>query len=339
MLMDVKVCINESHVNRIGVEALIGKYNYGRYCEDRSLPVEQSRRLVVDRLWKLITQPGFQYIAAYSLSEELLGLLLFRLSEWDSEHFGYNVAVIESIISKSLGYEQELEIVNILIEKFFSWCETSKIRFVSVRVPALNLPVIHSMERWGFNYIENWIFNKFDLSKLSGFIKPPLRLRLARQGDLDYMLDYSKDAFSTQRFHADAHITCNQANSLYHKWILTAYNDPNQEILVCDIENKPAALMIYYRSDLQQYFGLRFAMWKMALLDPQYRSKGLGKDFFVALLYHHQEEDLNVVDSGLTTRNIASLNLHTKLNFEVITTLVTFHRWFPGNTDPALAFE
>jgi len=293
----------------------------------------------MDRLWVLITQPGFQCIAAYSLSEELLGLLLFRLSEWDSEHFGYNVAVIESIISNSMGYEQELEIVDVLIERFLTWCETSKIRFVSIRVPTLDLPVIHSLERWGFNYIESWIFNKFDLSKLRGLIKPSVRLRLAQQGDLDYMVDYSRDAFSCHRFHADAHVTRNQANSLYHKWILTAYKDPNQEILVCDIDSKPVAFMIYYRSDLQQYFGLRFAMWKMALLDPQFRSKGLGSDFFVALMYHHQKEGLNVVDSGLTTRNVASLNLHTKLNFEVITTVVTFHRWFSGNTDLALAFK
>ena len=326
--MDAKVYINEPKINRIGLEALISKYNYGRYCEDRSLPLEQSQRLVIDRLLTLITQPGLQSIATYSLSEELLGFLLFRLSEWDSEHFGYNVVIIESIITKSLNYEQELEIVDMLIEKFLTWCETSKIRFASTRIPSLNLPVIHGLERWGFHYIENWIFNKFDLSKLNGFIKQPLSLRIARQNDLDCMLDYSRDAFSTQRFHADAHITSNQANSLYEKWILTAFNDPNQEILVCDIENKPAALMIYYRSDLQQYFGLRFAMWKMALLDPQNRSKGLGTDFFVALMYHHHEEGLDVVDSGLTIRNIASLNLHIKLNFKVINTLVTFHRWF-----------
>lgn len=337
--MDVKVCINEPKVNRVGLEALIGKYNYGRYCEDRSLPLEQSRRLVIDRLWTLITQPDYQSIAAYSLSEELLGFLLFRLSEWDSEHFGYNVVIIESIISKILGYEQELEIVDSLIEKFITWCETSKIRFVSVRIPSLNHAVIHSLERWGFHYIENWIFNKFDLFKLNGFIKPPLSLRIARQDDLDCMLDYSRDAFSTHRFHADAYITCNQANSLYEKWILTAFKDPSQEILVYDIENKPAAFMIYYRSDLRQYFGLRFAMWKMALLDPQNTGKGIGTDFFVALMYHHQAEDLDIVDSGLTTRNIASLNLHIKLNFKVLTTLVTFHRWFPSNNDLVVAVE
>lgn len=326
--MDVKLCINKPKVNRIGLEALIYEYKYGRYCEDRSLPLEQSQHLLIDRLSTLITQPGFQSIAAYSLSEELLGFLLFRISKWDSEQFGYNVVIIESIISKSLGYEQELEIVDALIEKFLTWCETSRIRFTSVRVPSLNLPVVHSLERWGFHYIENCIVNKFHLSRLNGFIKPPLSLRLARQDDLDCMLDYSRDAFSTHRFHADAHITGNQANSLYEKWILSAFNDPNQEILVCDIESKCAAFMIYYRSDLRQYFGLRFAMWKMALLDPQNRSKGLGTDFFIALMYHHEEEGLDVVDSGLTTRNIDSLNLHIKLNFKVITTLVTFHKWF-----------
>jgi RimJ/RimL family protein N-acetyltransferase len=85
--------------------------------------------------------------------------------------------------------------------------------------------------------------------------------------------------------------------------------------------------MIYYSSDLREYFGLQFAMWKMALLDPMNRNKGLGTDFFIACLHYHREEGLDVVDSGLSIRNLSSLNLHIKLNFKITSTLVTLHKW------------
>ena len=314
-------------LNKAELESLIHLYTYGRYCEDISLPLESSQRLTMDRLLHLTNEANIQVIESYSLSGELLGTLVFRLSQWDTEHFGYNVCIIEAIILKRLGYEQEFEISEILVEKFLAWCESEKMRFISIKVPSLDLPVVHSLERWGFHYIENWIYNKYDLTKLDSLSKPPYQLRLARSIDFDLMVDFSRDAFSTQRFHADAHIAHDKADSLYEKWIQTAFNDPNQKVLVLDIKHRPAAFMIYYSSDLREYFGLQFAMWKMALLDPMNRSKGLGADFFIACLHYHREEGLDVVDSGLSIRNLASLNLHIKLNFKVTSTLVTLHKW------------
>jgi RimJ/RimL family protein N-acetyltransferase len=324
--MDMKVHITNT-VNKAELESLTRQYKYGRYCEDISLPLESSQRLTLDRLLHLTTQANTHVIESYSLSGELLGTLFFRLSQWDTEHFGYNVAIIEAIISKRLGYEQELEISEILVEKFLAWSESEKMRFISVRVPSLDLPVIHSLERRGFHYIENFMQNKYDLTRLDSLSKPPYELRLAQSSDFDLMVDFSREAFSTQRFHADAHIAHDKADSLYEKWIRTAFNDPDQKVLVLDIKHKPAAFMIYYSSDLRKYFGLQFAMWKMALLDPMNRSKGVGTDFFIACMYYHREEGLDVVDSGLTIRNLASLNLHNKLNFKIISTLVTLHKW------------
>ena len=324
--MNMEVHITNT-VNKAELESLIHQYKYGRYCEDISLPLEGSQRLTLDRLLHLTTQMNTQVIESYSSSGELLGTLFFRLSQWDTEHFGYNVAIIEAIIPKRLGYEQELEISETLVEKFLAWCESEKMRFISIKVPSLDLPVVHSLERFGFHYIENWIYNKFDLNRLDSLNKPPYQLRLAQSSDFDLMVDFSRNAFSTQRFHADTHIARDKADSLYEKWIQTAFNDPNQKVLVLDIKDRPAAFMIYYISDLREYFGLQFAMWKMALLDPMNRSKGLGTDFFLACLHHHREEGLDVADSGLSIRNLASLNLHIKLNFKVTSTLVTLHKW------------
>jgi GNAT superfamily N-acetyltransferase len=324
--MDVMMGINIKMDNG-ELEALIEQYKYGRYCEDPCLPLEGSRRFVFNHVRQYLSHDESKCVAAFSSTGQILGLLIFKLSQWDTEHFGYNVVVINSVITRELDYDQKLEIASALLEQFHIWCQAAYVRFVSVRVPALDLPVVHSLERWGFRYIESWIYNKYDLNKVDRFGKTPYELRLAQPDDCGVMLDYSGGAFSTQRFHADPHIVRHKADSLYEKWILTAFKDPSQHILVLDIENRPVAFMIYYKNDLRQYFGLQFAMWKMALLDPGSRGRGWGTEFFIALIHYHRRDGLDVVDSGLSMRNLVSLDLHNKLHFKVISTVVTFHKW------------
>ena len=95
-----------------------------------------------------------------------------------------------------------------------------------------------------------------------------------------------------------------------------------------DYEGKPVAFMIYYINDLRKYFNLNYAQWKMGLVDPQKQHKGIGFDFVKALFQFHKDQGVDIIDSGLSIRNIASLNWHNKLNFKIISTLVTFHKWY-----------
>jgi L-amino acid N-acyltransferase YncA len=325
-MMDVNTKL-DVQLDQGELEDLIGQYKYGRYFEDRSLPREGSQRFMLDDMRKFLSREEAKCAAAFSSSAELLGILLFRMSLWDTEHFGFNVAVIDAMITQDLDHDRKVEVANALLQQFHKWCRSADIRFASLRVPGLDLAVIHSLEQWGFRFIETWIYNNFDLHKIDNFKKTAHKLRMVIPEDLNMMLEYSKGAFATQRFHADSQINRDKADSLYEKWIQTAYNDSGQKILVLELENKPAAFMIYWENDLRQYFGRQFIMWKFALLDPANRGKGLGTDFFVALMHQHRSEGFDVLDSGLSMRNLNSFNLHNKLSFKIVSAVVTFHKW------------
>lgn len=324
--MSLRACMDPA-LGDDELSALTGEYRYGRYCEDSSLPLPGSRRLVLDRVREFRSGQEAHCLAAMSRAGTALGILLFKLSRWDSEHFGYPVAVVDSVVVKTLGYDGELEVANVLLEGLNEWCQFAGVRLVSARVSARDLPVIHGLERSGFRFIESWIFNKYDLSRLPEPRVDPNCLRLAHRGDLDLMHEYSRGAFVTQRFHADPRVDPERADSLYRKWISTSFDDPNQRVLALEDTGKPVAFMIYYESDLTTCLSRRFAMWRMALLDPASRGKGVGTEFFTALLYHHREAGFDVVDSGLSMRNLASLHLHNRIGFKVVATLVTFHLW------------
>jgi RimJ/RimL family protein N-acetyltransferase len=317
----------DKKINKDELMALIDQYKFGRYCEDVDLPVEASRQYVADQIQKFLAGRDSECVQALSSSSELQGLLAFKLSRWDTDHFGYNVALIDTVAVKESDYFRQREIADALLKEFIKWCQIHTIRFISVKVPALNLPVVHSFENHGFHFYEAWIFNKFDHKKLDIEKGSPYSLRFAQEEDFKLMLNFSKGAFSSHRFFADPHIPYHKADSLYTKWIRSSIEDSNQKILTLDFDNKPVAFMTFYENDLSQYFDLKFAMWKMAVLDPTCRGKGFGTDFFISLMFHHRQNGLDITDSGISMRNVSSLNLHTKLNFKFISTLVTFHKW------------
>lgn len=306
---------------------LLDRHKFGRYLEDPDLPGQASQAHWRDHVRGYWAGTDAHDIEVRSGDGRLDGVLLFKLSRWDTDHFGYPVVIVDSIILRENGYASRLKTAGELLDKLGRRLRSQKIRFASIRIPALDLASVHALEKRGFEYIESWIYNKFDLRKLEKPARPARPLRLATPADEAAMIAYSQGAFDTQRFHADGRIDRRKADSLYVKWIKTTFRDPLQKTLVMEVENKPAAFMTYYQNDLRGRFGLRFVLWKMALLDPALRGKGLGAVFFDSLLRRHREEGFDIVDSGLSMRNIASLNLHNKCGFKTISTVLTFHKW------------
>jgi GNAT superfamily N-acetyltransferase len=318
----------DSHTDVGALRHLLDQQRYGRYCEDSALPSKRVTDYLLHTVQDHFAGPNNQALAIVTDTGEMVGLLLHRLSSWDTEHFGFPFAIVDGLYTAALGYAEELDLVHQLLQGFERWCQNQRIRFASIRIPSRHLPAVHGLEQSGFRLIEAWIYNKFDLARLGDTDKVLPSLRNARPEDGEYMLEYSKGAFSTHRFHADPRILPEKADSLYCKWILTALSDPQQEILTADQDGEPYAFMVFYRNDFREYFGVRMVQWKMALLDPHNRGKGLGTDFFLALLHRHRAEGMDVVDSGLSMRNLTSLNLHNKLGFRVVSTIITFHKWF-----------
>lgn len=306
---------------------ILSNNKYGRYFEDTELPYDKTVLYTVDCVLNLISEKHAEYRIEKSKTNNIEGIVIFRKSAWDTEHFEKNTAIIDYIFVNQKVHSKKIEITKFLINSFLQWCNQEKIEFVVAKIPSLDLISINELLHKGFDFIESWIFNKIDLRKYKINNDNLLTLRLANESDLHYMLEYSKDAFNTQRFHADYHIPYAKAEGLYEKWIKNSFNDSKQKILVYDHNGIPSAFMTYYILDLSKYYNLKFAMWKMALINPLLRGQGKGMSFFNSLFDYHKKEGLDILDSGLSLRNIVSLNTHNKVNFKVVSTLATLHLW------------
>ncbi len=320
--------ISNNEFSDINLDIILEKYVFGRYLEDKSFDSIQSKAYLKDTLLDYVKNGVNEYLIAFDKNKDPQGILLYRESKWDTDHFGYNVAIIDHLITRQENYTSTVKISAALLSSFDNWSQEKNIRFVSVKIPSQDLAVLHAVENKGFIYIENWIYNNYDLKNLKEENKGELQIRYGNDLDKEFMIKYSKGAFNTHRFHADTRIDVKKADSLYEKWIISAFDDPQQKVAVYDHEGIPTAFMIYYISDLTTYFKCKFAMWKMGLVNPELGHKGIGNKFVQSLFTFHKDENLDIIDSGLSIRNLPSLNWHNKLNFKITSTLVTFHKWY-----------
>jgi L-amino acid N-acyltransferase YncA len=325
LLMPDDVCIG-FRPTAAQLTPLLAVYRYGRYGENYRLPPERSRGHERRLLEQALARPETMTVAVMA-GERLDGLLVGRYSAWDSEHFGYGVAVIDGIYLPEGGYERDRGVAEQLVGGFEAWCRGQGVRFASIRLSSLQLPAIHALEQAGFRYIESYIYNVFDLDRLGEPNGPLPTLRLARPEDEAIMMSYASGAFATQRFHADPRVAPDKAEGLYRKWIASAFADPSRQTLVMEDNGRPVAFMVYRAEYYRDTLGLRSASLNMAVLDPENRGKCTCTLFYQALLHHYRREGFDIVESGLTLRNQASLNWHNRIGFRIVSTQVTFHRW------------
>jgi len=298
---------------------------YGRYFEDRDFSIESARLILTDQLTKLVSNPDGVVVTA-QVANQIVGVAVLRKSLWDTEHFGFGMAVLEHVIPFAEDEAKRKEITKHLLSAVNSWLEENDIHFISSRIPSLDLAVIQGAEEMGFRFIESWVYSKF---KLKDFVKPDHipNLRYAKEEDKELMLKYSKGAFSTQRFHADTRFSKQKADDLYEKWVSSAFEDKNQKIAVLDVDGAPSAFMIYYEQTKLGVEANKYTMWKFTVINPDMRGKGVGKIFFDALKAHHAQEGSEFIESGVSLRNLPSMNLHNGLNFKLISSLTTLHKW------------
>ncbi len=310
------------------LRALTDQQLYGPHLEDWTLPAEGARQLLCDELANLPVDADHGSAVTLSAVGEPLGLLVFRRSRWDSEHFGFPVGAIDRILTAGLDDGTEREVVARLLGAFEGWRAEAGLRFAFARVPARHLAAVQGLERHGFGYIETYLWNRVDLARVDAAPSPSIRFRTARPEELETVVGWSRGAFSTQRFHADPNVDPAAAEALYEKWIRTAFDAAGREAVVAESEGAPAGYFDYEIRDLRPWIGVRTTALKMLLFDPERRGRGLGVALYSAFLRAQKEAGLDRVESGLTLRNVRSSNLHARLGFRNVAFGVTLHKWW-----------
>ena len=316
--------VRHSREVRAEIDSLFEGYSYGRYCGDRTLDTAQARRLERDRALVFLQDSGScSWIALQG--GDPVGMLGLRISGWDTAFWGVKYASIEYVTAAGSDQDRE-QALELLLNEGDAWCRQERVEFCVARVDARDLKAIHALEHHEFRYVETTVENSFDFRRASpptcekGVLRPPM------PGEEATLVAATREAFLSHRFYADPAFPRERVDAMYESWVVNSLRDPNWQTLVLEAERIPRGFLAYRLEDLTPYIGLRFAKWRIAALAPENRGKGYGEALFAGAL-RALLGTVDVVDSGLTTRNLRSVNLHSKIGFRTICCSVTLHRW------------
>lgn len=260
----------------------------------------------------------------YEIVDGLPVLLGVRLSEWDSQHFGYGVASI------NLVHSQQSEASNRrcarLLSDILAVLRSEKIRFVAARLPGDMIPTIHIFEDAGFRYHETMIWPVAPCS--DAIPRFPETVRLMREEDLPGVMSIAATS-QDQRTHfsSDSGFDRQQLNRLYEKWIQTSWTN-GEPIAVVEHAGRIAGYFNFKMDDaLSGALGYSYGEMRLLALDGAARGQGLGRKLFHAAMSIMREMGGDYIHSSYASNNHLSARLHDISGFHSAYEEVTLHLW------------
>jgi len=247
-----------------------------------------------------------------------------RISGWDKDHFGFDMAGIRVLFSSPTAEGEKF--IKDTLSACMAFLKAKGISFASARIQGDDLCSIHVLEHLGFRYYENIIWPVLDTRRVAETIPPGLRLM--KPEDLDRARHIASHyQYERGHFHCDDRFPKPLVNTMYAKWVETAFNR-NGTVAVIESDDEVAGYFVYEMDkSLSAHLGYSYGRLQSLALDQSARGKGLGKKLFDGTLALIKQSGGQYIDSGYATKNHLSARLHHTNGFLPVYEEVTLHNW------------
>jgi hypothetical protein len=266
-------------------------------------------------------------ITAY-YNGKLAALLSYSGLDWDTKHYGYKSGHINHLLTDN---KLDQTVIRDCLEKVLSLfkqhCSDAKIRHVSA-----------DLSSWDFNksYILQAANFKYILTQIDGFVKgyidpikaiDEIEFGLVRPDEIDFYEKLAANSyFLGGRFYADSGFDRIKVDQMYSSLVSSSFKSGNV-LLSYRVKDQPVGLFISKQiKTYSQFAGLRVALLRFLIVDPQFRGRRFAQDLFIRTV-NYLKENCDLVGTGLEIHNIPSLNLHSKLTFSFNYTHNAYHWW------------
>lgn len=248
----------------------------------------------------------------FDLSSAFLRLSA-KVVPWDSDVFGFAVAQIQHLrvfdSHRAMGD----------YARFQDWLDTGRVGIVSSRLPHHQLRESMFLEANGFRFVEMVLHPTLENLQSLDIPQDSLRITPACDSDLHLLEDIAERAFRHERFHVDPRLDPRLGDRRYRRWVTNSLGHPVQRLLkITDDQRLVAMFLVESRDD-------RSAYWHLTAISPKWQGRGYGHRVWRSMLRHHQAEGCETLMTTISARNVAVLNLYSKLGFRFQPSEMTFH--------------
>ena len=310
------------------LKPLIADYQFKPYKE---YEIEQSLldRYVIEEISDILSrESGFVFVGEEM--GELVGLATLEKLDWDTKHFGIEMAKIRHLIARD-GYPKALKVKRELISHLLAECREKRISHISARIYKEDISSIHALENKGFQLMDVIVTYYLDLRKMKP-VRPrtQCRIRQFKQEDMPKLKEIVMECFgvetvATDHFHADPTLPKEKSDELYVQWIIESIREPSDTILIAELNRKLIGFTAcrVHRS-LGEKLGIRFGTIILTGVIPSARGKSVATSLSHAALQWFADK-VDIVERGGQVSNYAVQRVWNRSGFRIVRSQCTFH--------------
>lgn len=253
---------------------------------------------------------------------EPAGFISASKLEWDSRHFGIEMARIKHLVANG-DYSESFATKSALLSAVLKEAPQRNIQHFTACIHTQDTSSLHALEKNGFQVMDSRLTYAIDLHK-KRFIKHRNQypIREFRNGDLKHLGQIALESFTlgrlaTDRFHADPSLSSKKSDELYVEWIINSCRGSADIVLVAEIDGTPVGYITCELSeDLTQKLGRRFGFVIINAVSPSARGKGVYASLFNSALGWLAER-IDIVEVGTQIGNYVVQKVWTKFGLSL----------------------
>jgi hypothetical protein len=309
------------------IKEFLIEVKYGRYMKESTSQKNINHDIEVKKNFE--KNPSHQLVVAVGDNDDILGVIGFQLSEWDSKIFKKRVVIIKTFATIEYSLYESYHIAEALIQHFERWVIFNRGEVIIAKIDTTYSSCIRVLSEKNYLHYETNLIQTLDLNEVS--LAESLtsdKYRFADENDLDELKRIAgTNTFPLSHFYLDRRFKKKYVDNMYSKWIENSINS-DDKILVIEHDSDIAGMFIYH---LNEDSDLKHATWKFAAVDKKYRKRNYGNKIFDLAIQSCIKDGAKWIDTSLAIKNTISLRIHSRLNFMPVMSLYTFHKWIDYN--------
>lgn len=244
--------------------------------------------------------------------------LIYFITPWDTEIFGYKVVNIDSWETKTTD---ELDHLADKLEKV---CLIEDVKVIVWKVDSTANEMIDFLQNRNYKYIEMSIVPFIDplTANLDDISDEALEsVRIANKNDFGKLKEIARTSFRNDRFHKDPNFNNVDADRRYVYWLENSINDGDQ-IYAIFSDKEPAGFFTIKIDERH-----KSAELGIECISPRFQGRRLGTIMNMVNLYNLKERGFIHFETQISVSNLSIFNLYVSLGFKFKNQKICFHKW------------
>jgi len=306
---------------------LIDRYLLSEWRRYRIFTNEEQVRYIIFHIRQLI-QKNSENILLIAFKRNIpVGLALFCFLDWDSLHFGINMAAIKYLISEGSYFEQ-IEIKNQLLQRIVEISRCEHVSHVSFRVDSEDYSSLFCLPNNGFYFMDTLVTYVLRPSKVKiPYIKSLCSVRPFHRTDLSRIMNIARDSFQANRFCLDPFLNPQKSKTLYERWIKNHCEGKRQENIIWIAERKGKIigfLSYMLNKEIERITGKQVWGHGLGAIIPS--AKGAYPSLLSFAIERHGNRG-NIIEFDALLTNMEANRVYQHFGLMLTKTQHTWHRW------------